>query len=351
MLALSSDPEATIELNLILDQHPKESNAQTKEPVKEIGLDISNQVSRLLNPNSQQRRSLKGIYFQIFALLCGTTLSAVRKTLPHISSFQLLFVRTPFILIAVLAYFYYTKTTDQIRKSWDRLMLFTAACLLLADTLFFMCVGHLPMCDVTTIMCLIAILNGLLASIFLGEPYLGAEKMLGAFSFLGVFFVVRPPFIFGSAGSSAVIAEEDEGYTRYIMVFVAIISALFYSATQVAMRAIKNQWHPFVLIFHLNFLAFVFYGAYFAVSDDFVAMSGSDYFKVALISALTIGAIFGLTKALEVEKPSVVGVIGYLQLLFSLVLDLMFGVLPSVLTLIGALIIVISCLMLIRMRN
>jgi len=340
MHAPSRENESSIELNMMLDRTVSPKTAE------DLAQEHFENSAKPLNP---KKRNLKGIYYLLFSLSCGTTLSAVRKTMPHISSSQLLFARTPFILVGIALFFYFTKTTDQITKSLDRMILFTAACYLLADTFFFMSVAHLPISDVTTIMCIIAILNGLLGSIFLREPYLKAEKMLGALSFVGVFFVVRPPFIFGAGDQTA--SQSTDDVPRYLMVFVAIISAAFYSASQVSLRAIKNQWHPFVLIFHLNALAFVAYGSFFGVSGTFVSMSFGDWCKMTLAAALTICCIFGMTKALEFEKPSVVGVVSYVQLLFSIFVDLLFGVFPSMLTMIGALIIIFSCLLLIKMRS
>lgn len=295
-------------------------------------------------------KSRKGIYYQLFACLCGVAMGAVRKIVPDVPVTQMLFVRTPFVLLLIILYFWKTQQLSEIKKGMNRKMFLMGSLSTISATFFFTAVVSLPLSDIMTIISTGAIMNGILASIFLDEPYLMVEKIVGGISFLGVIFIVRPPFLFGEA--SIPKEETETPLPRTVAAFFAFMAAASNSGSMTAMRSMKSEHHRFMIPFMINFVMLIVYSIYFTFFSEYTPLTFGDYFAIMIFAFLNLSAIYYTAMALETESSSTVGIVTHSQLIYSILIDLLaFGSFPSLLTLLGAGLVVGSCLYLLFVKK
>lgn len=289
-----------------------------------------------------------GIYYSLLMSMAAVCNGCLSRLVPGVSPFQMLLLRAFFVLIPFLIYFFYTKKLPELRASFTPLMICVGVSNAFGNAFFYFAVLKLSISETITVYSSSAIMNGVLASIFLGEPYRRIEKVLGAICFVGVILIVRPPFIFGSEAAAETVHSTIE-MSRFTAGILAMLSMLFNSLGQVSNRAFKIKWHPTIITFYVNLSQVVLFQLFLMFSDQSKSLSFREYFMILLMAISNVVAVMASAKALELEKPSIVGLISYSQLVFSLAADLIFfGDVPSFTTIIGAGLIVGSCIYLIR---
>lgn len=335
MLGLSRDPKE-IELKLLSKKHSflKVSLHDVSVPMEIV-----------------KRKPMRiGIYIRILAGLCALVFISFRKLIPDVSGMEYTFDRALCSLILLSIFFYFTKQFGSVKTTYEPKVLLISAGGCFCDTIYFIAVLSLPISEMVTIVSTIAIFNGILGSYLLGEPYLRIEKILGAISFLGVFLIVRPPFIFGSEG---VVADAPTGaLPRYVAGLLGLLNAVVGSFIQVSLREIQARMPPLIVTFYFNLGFVTLLGGYFVMFGSHKTLSFHEITMIIGSSVFHLANFFLIVKALQLEKPSVVGLVGYTNLVFSPIIDLVvFGTLPSFYTVLGALLIVGSCVTLLLMRS
>lgn len=308
------------------------------------------QEAKVTAPMTEQPKPTRiGIYFRMLSGLSAIIFYAFRKLIPEVSSTQYTFDRAICSIILMSLYFYYTKQFDTVKKTFERKIIFISGATCLADILYFVALLSLPISEIVTIISMIAIFNGIIGSYLLGEPYLKIEKILGAISFVGVFLIVRPPFIFGT--------EENDGHAptgslpRYLAGLLTLGCAVIYSFVQVNLREIQKRMSAFVATFYINLGYVVFLGVYFMLVGSHKSLTLWEVTLIIGSSVFHLTHLILIAKALQLEKPAVVGLVGYTNLVFSPIFDLViFGTLPSLYTVLGASLIVGSCVKLLLMK-
>ena len=315
-------------------------------------------TSGISSPSPQTINSKLGIYLCLLGICANLGFSTLRKLIPEVSSTQFMFDRAFGELSILIAYFVITKQTNSIKESFDyRVVLIgTGSCF--ADCLYFVALIGLSMGEMTTILAMMAIFNGIIANIALGDPYLRIEKILGGISFIGVFFIVRPPFIFGSDTTSAAQAQDAQdpssnlGIPRFLAAMIALFVAFAWSSLRVAIRGVKERASPIMIAFYINFMVVSIFGTYFLLFGQHNALTFKQFVMIVASSVLHVSEIILTAKALAIERPSVIGIVGYAQLVISPILDLViFGTLPSFYTILGAALIIGCCVKLITLKN
>ncbi|KAG0704049.1 drug/metabolite transporter superfamily [Suillus ampliporus] len=205
---------------------------------------------------------------------------------------------------------------------------------------------YLSVADATVLIFLTPFTTAVAGSILLKESYSTSQAVAGVCSLLGVIFIARPPFIFGS---TPVIPDgrhlpEGNPVQRLAGVGASMISVLGNTGAYTSMRAIGKRAHP------MHFMTF------FSLWCTIIALLGIFVLNVPVVyptprawMLLLITGVSGfvaqtlLTMGLQRETVSR-GITGmYTQLLFAVVLELLFfGIVPSLLSVLGAAIIVMS---------
>jgi len=221
---------------------------------------------------------------------------------------------------------------------------------------FYWALQYLSVADATVLMFLAPITTAVAGSILLKESYSIKQAISAVCSLLGVILIARPPFLLGSP---AVIHEGDDAAEatpaeRLLAVGGCMVTVLANTGAYISIRAIGKRAHPM----HVMSL--------FSLWCAIVASMGMVIFHVPIaypnswtctLLLLMVG-VFGfmtqilLTMGLQRETASR-GVTGmYAQALFVVVVEgLLFGVIPSLLSVLGAAIIMTSALYVVLIKQ
>jgi len=197
---------------------------------------------------------------------------------------------------------------------------------------------HLPLAEATVIQFTNPVLTALLAAPLLGESLRRTEVLLVLMSLLGVVVVARPPFLVGDAAA---------GLDPYA-VGVALAGAVFTAAAYVMVRRLRRE-EPLLIVFY--FAAVSVAASIPMVVPVFTMPRGWEWGLLLAIGVTThMGQLF-LTRGLQTERAGRATAVGYLQIVFATLLGaVFFGELPDGWTWVGAAAIVLSTVLLARVR-
>jgi len=292
-----------------------------------------------------------GIIFSLLAPLAYVVTSCVAKLIPGVPPIQMLFLRSVLTTPPFFAYFHYTNRLNELRSHvTNRILIVSGFFVAMSALTFYIAMLTLSVTDVYTIFSTLAIINGILGALLLKEPYSHQEKLLGVIGFLGVLLVVRPPFLFG--GETATASNSTGGFSHFVAGLLGLLSAIAFSLYQISVKAINTGIDPLVISFFTNLNTIIWYALYFIFIGEYQSMSISEYFGCFVFGVAFIWGLVMVSYALKYSSMSMIGVLGYSQLIFSLVVDILFFAdFPSFLTIVGAVLIVGSCLYLIRTQS
>lgn len=300
---------------------------------------------------SSTRYNRKAIFFQILCSFFSVLILSLRKSIPQISSSQILFERSPINIVLVFLYLYKKGKINELKDGFRPKMLLISLLQCSAAAASLISVMSLNISDHTIINSSSTIFGGVLSAIFLGDPYYNSEKILGAVGMIGVMFIVRPPWLFGHEAAQPT-QEGAESIMRYIAGFIALYSAFAFALCSLIIKSFQPKLDPFVLLFYMNIGMFLIFGAQTIIFGPFVSLTFSEFITITLVGVIFLLAIYTVIIAVQLEKLSVLGVVDYSRLLFSLVTDLFFfGDIPSFTTVIGASLVIGSCVYLITTKK
>ncbi|BGP12383.1 hypothetical protein JCM10213_002012 [Rhodosporidiobolus nylandii] len=212
--------------------------------------------------------------------------------------------------------------------------------------------SYLDLTDATTISFLSPVLVGLLAWVFLREPYSRLEALVGLTSLLGTLFIAKPAFLFPT--SAAPVPSPEDPFPdmpednvspeqRMFAVGVALFGVLGASGAYLLIRKIGKRASPLHSMSYFSSLCVVVSALYPLVFDAPPVFKLEQRFFLLI---LPIG-IFGflaqtfLTMGLQREKAGRGTLAVYSNLIFAMTLEfLVFHKTPDPWSLLGALIIV-----------
>jgi len=193
---------------------------------------------------------------------------------------------------------------------------------------YYLSLVRLPLAEATTLQNLVPVVTALLAWRLLGERVGWA----GAFALLcgvgGVLLVARP---FGAASGDGV------------GVACALAAAVSSSIAYVTVRELSRTEHPLVIVLYFPLVATPLAIPWAAAHSVWPSAAG--WALLGLIGVATqVGQVF-LTKGLAIERAGRATAVGYLQICFAMIWQLVvFGDPPSVWTIAGASLIVAGTL-------
>ncbi|HET7583459.1 MAG TPA: DMT family transporter [Gemmatimonadaceae bacterium] len=202
----------------------------------------------------------------------------------------------------------------------------------LALMCFYFAIVHLPLADATVLQYTNPIFTAILAALFLGERLAPSEIASVLASLVGVLLVARPSFLFG--GLSAPPLWE---------VGIAVAGALCSASAYVTVRSLGTSEDPLVIVFYFPLVTVPL--SIPAVVPIWQWPTPWEWAALVGIGVATQIAQVNMTRGLQLERAGRATAISYLQVLFAGAWGMMFfGEIPTLLTVAGAAIIVLSTL-------
>ncbi len=214
----------------------------------------------------------------------------------------------------------------------------------LAGTLALICVFYaiavLPLAEATLLLYLQPIFTTLLAFLFLKEVAQRSTITSIVLSLTGLLIMVQPDILLGGFVKSS-------GGLPIVGVVAAVLGAFGSGAAYVFVRRLCETEDPSVIIFYFTLVALPV--STLLLGTDFVLPAGSTWILLLMVGVFTQVGQIGLTKALQTEKAGKATAYSYVQVVFSAILGWsVFGEIPTLATLLGALFIIGGALINVR---
>ncbi|MEM1128358.1 MAG: DMT family transporter [Bacteroidota bacterium] len=277
-----------------------------------------------------------GVRYMVVAAFLFSVMSLFVKLIgPRIPSAQVVLIRNAFSLGAT----YWMLRQAGVRPWGTRrgLLVVRGAVGFVALLCFFYAIPRLPLADVTVIQFTNPVFTALLGAVFLGEYLKRREVALAVLSLLGVVLVAQPSILFGAR------AEALDPQAALIALAGAVLAAGAY----ITIRRLSATEHHLVIVFYFPLISvpaalpFLWFEAVWPTLTEWALLLG--------IGVLTQAAQISLTKGLRAERAGKAMSLSYVQILFAALWGfLFFGEVPDLLSVLGALLIVGSTVLLAR---
>lgn len=266
-----------------------------------------------------------GVKAMLIATLAFTVMQVLIKDLTNFHVFQIVFFRSSITAILAMAYLKVKKIP--FRGTKETLLLLRAFCGIASMTLFFVTIQRIPLGASVSIKYLSPIFTAIFAVLLISEKIKAIQWLYFALALLGVFLL--------------------KGFDTRIdnLTFIlGILGAIFGGMVYVIIRKIGQAEHSMVIVNYFMLSAAILGG---------IAMipfwtTPSIFELVLLISMGAIG-YFGqvyMTKAFQLESATRVAPIKYMELIYSLIIGLVwFGEIYSTTSFIGIVIVFIAMIL------
>ncbi len=280
---------------------------------------------RLLNLEKDgEDKSNRGILMMIIATICFSLMAAMVKFLRHLPVMEIIFFRNiPIMLIIPLI------LKNKKISFWGNnkpLLLFRSLLSGFAVIAYFYTITVMILTDAVTIKQLSPIFIILLASIFLGEKINLKKITIFVLAFLGTLLVVKPGF-----------------HLDIYPAIIALMGAISTAVSHVSIRSLRLTDHPLVIVNYFGYSIGLISLGILLWQSNFIIPDALSLFVLILLGLAGLGGQFALTKAYQMAPTKLVSLYLYLQIIFGVMLGvLFFKEIPDLFTIFGASLIIIS---------
>ncbi len=279
----------------------------------------------------------KGIQYMLLASLLFAFMGVAAKELTDsMSSVEVVFFRNVFGVFFILISIYKSPLKQLGGRFW--LLIFRGVAGFVALLFFFYNISQIPLGEAMTFSKTSTIFTAVLAYIFLKEK-LGIKGWIGVFiGFIGIVFITE------FDGSS--LEKSD-----YLGILSGVGAALAYTSV----RELRNFYDTraivlsFMTIGTIGPIILMIIGSFYSnpnldfMLGTFVMPKVDDWIYIILLGIFSTYAQIYMTKAYTFAKAGIIGTISYSNIVFSIILGLLWGdAFPSMLIILGIILIVIS---------
>lgn len=279
----------------------------------------------------------KGIQYMLLASLLFAFMGVAAKGLTDsMSSVEVVFFRNVFGVLFILISIYKSPLKQLGGKFW--LLIFRGVAGFVALLFFFYNISQISLGEAMTFSKTSTIFTAVLAYIFLKEK-LGIKGWLGVFiGFIGIVFITE------FDGSS--LEKSD-----YLGILSGVGAALAYTSV----RELRNFYDTraivlsFMTIGTIGPIILMIIGSFYSnpnldfMLGTFIIPKFDDWIYIILLGIFSTYAQIYMTKAYSFAKAGIIGTISYSNIVFSIILGLLWGdAFPSMLIILGIILIVIS---------
>ena len=279
----------------------------------------------------------KGIQYMLYASVLFAFMGAAAKELSDsMSSVEVVFFRNIFGVFLILISIYNSPLKQIGGKFW--LLVFRGIAGFIALLFFFYNIAEISLGEAMTFSKTSTIFTAIIAYFLLKEK-LGIKGWLGVFvGFIGIVFITE------FDGSSL---EK----TDYLGILSGVGAALAYTSV----RELRNYYDSraivlsFMTIGTIGPIILMIIGSFYSnpnldfMLGTFVMPKVDDWIYIILLGIFSTYAQIYMTKAYTFAKAGIIGTISYSNIVFSIILGLLWGdAFPSMLIILGIILIVIS---------
>ncbi|KAG1782208.1 drug/metabolite transporter superfamily [Suillus placidus] len=289
------------------------------------------------------------IYSQFFFASMDISVKLLNALEPPVHTLQIVLIRMSITFVCCEIYMTVTGIPDPIAgpKGVRMILLIRGITGFFGLSGMYWSLQYLSVADATVLVFLTPLTTALAGSVFLKESYSVKQAVAGAFSLLGVVLIGRPAFLFGSLDGIPQGLPAAAPGQRLAGVGACMVSVLGNTGAYTSIRAIGKRAHPMHVMTYFSLWCTIVSSLGMVVFDIPVVYPTSWMWILLLLMVGVFGFVAQTLLTMGLQRETVSrGVTGmYAQVLFVVVLErLFFGVIPSLLSVLGAAIIMSSAL-------
>lgn len=289
---------------------------------------------------------------QFFFASMNLSVKMLNSLEPPVHALEVIIVRMGITLICCVIYMIVTGVSDPIigPKGVRTLLVIRGISGFLGLCGLYLSLQYLSVADATVLTFLTPLATAVAGCLLLEEGYSVTQGVAGVFSLLGVVLIARPPFLFNSMPAiipDRYYLQEATPVQRLMAVGASMIGVVGATGAYTSIRAIGKRAHPMHVMTFFSLWCTVMASLGMVVFNIPVVYPRSWQWSLLLLMVGVFGFVAQTLLTLGLQRETVsrgsTGV--YVQMLFAVVLErLIFGVVPSLLSVLGATIIMSSAL-------
>ena len=324
----SLEPTAETNIvNTVITRTGSDNNLANENEVAEVIVD------RTANHSKAKKFAVLGIILAIVASLFISATSLMIKLAESIPSLEVGFMRFASQLVfSIPAVIFFN---DKLNHPWKkiRFVFLKGTVGSTAMNLNIYAVQHMPLADARVIIFTAPVFTALLGRIFLKESISKFDLIAMLLSLGGVVLIGRPTFLFGSLGKSSSSKQV------WFPTLMAVLGACWAACSIVLTRKVSQEMSGRVVVFYSTIVGSVVTLSALLISGGFKYPDCGTHDALYIIASGVLGYSGQLiiTKALSLEKASIVSLVRTIGIAFSFVFQLtVLGVAPNGLSIGGA---------------
>ncbi|WP_317170194.1 DMT family transporter [Winogradskyella eckloniae] len=245
----------------------------------------------------------KAIQYMIISALAFTLLNVFVKSLKSFSVYQIVFFRALGSLFFTIPFL--LKNKISLLGNKRGLMIMRSVVGLISMTLFFMSIKYIAMGTAVSLRYIAPIFATVFALFILKEKIRPIQWLFFAIAFSGVL----------------ILKGFDDTEMQVTGVILAIVSALFAGLVYIFIRKIGDADHPVVIVNYFMVISAVI-GGLLSISD-WVTPVGKDWLILMSLGVFGYFAQLYMTKAMQVGETNQVAPLKYLEVIFTIIIGLL----------------------------
>ncbi|KAG1748146.1 integral membrane protein DUF6 [Suillus lakei] len=289
---------------------------------------------------------------QFFFASMNLSVKMLSSLEPPVHAFEVIIVRMGITLICCVIYMIVTGVSDPIigPRGVRKLLIIRGISGFLGLCGLYLSLQYLSVADATVLTFLTPLTTAIAGCVLLKEGYSVTQAIAGVFSLIGVVLIARPPFLFNSMPAAipdVYYLPETTPAQRLVAVGASMIGVVGATGAYTSIRAIGKRAHPMHVMTFFSLWCTIMSSLGMVVFNIPVVYPRSWRWALLLLMVGVFGFVAQTLLTLGLQRETVsrgsTGV--YIQILFAVVLErLIFGVVPSLLSVLGAVIIMSSAL-------
>lgn len=288
-----------------------------------------------------------GLIYIVIASFLFAVGSLVVKLIPETPVYQTIYYSSLISLVFCVI----TDHSDIIPKNYEayRLLFKRGFYGCLGLICFYQALILLPLSICTLLSLMIPLFVGIIGRIFYNEVYNLLHFLLTLCCFVGLILIIKPSFLFEQPNEKMNEKAKDNNFV--IGIIFGILCSVVTAVIFLTITALKGKVSVIVILFYFNFFSIIVG----ALGCQYEKSKQLNFYEILIV--FLAGIFFFLAQAarnrsLYLEKPFVIGLGSYSQLIITYFMDLIFfGISLDYLSYLGCAIIIVCMIILIFYNN
>ncbi|KYQ92295.1 hypothetical protein DLAC_06257 [Tieghemostelium lacteum] len=264
----------------------------------------------------------RGLMFMVFSSFLFSIMALLVKVLSkELSSLEIGFLRSFYGFFACLIILRILNINPLGDKQYRHLLFIRGLSGTFSLIAYFLTLTVLQLSEAVIISFTSPVITAALAAIVLKEKWGKFEALCACLSLVGVVIVAKPAFLFHSAAAAG---SDLPGTKKLIFYLIGLSGACFTAISYITVRKVGPGTNPFILVCYFSAVGSIVHFPAIFIFQKFVWPSWGAWGIITLMGIIAVIAQASVNRGLQLEKASKAAAMNYIQIVFTLIWELIF---------------------------